>query len=91
MLVYIPTVEPPLDEIEIDARHPRGRDRPSKPYLTVSLDCLELIVRRATRVVDPDDVPRLMASLCRHAIEADISDHGLARQLMARFEEQFVE
>jgi hypothetical protein len=87
-LPYIPRVEPPLDEIEVEARHPRGIERPSKPHLVVSLDCLEAIFRRATRVIDPDDVPRLLASLCRYVIEADISDQDMARQLMERYEEQ---
>jgi hypothetical protein len=87
-LPYIPRVEPPLDEIEVESRHPRGTERPSKPHLVVSLDCLEAIFRRATRVLDPDDVPRLLACLCRYVIEADISDHSMAEQLMKDYEEQ---
>ena len=85
-LAYTPKVEPPLDEIEVEPRFPRKRDSNSKPYFIVSMECLKEILERETAVIATEDVPRLMAVLCRYAVEADVSDHHLAGTMQAYYE-----
>ena len=86
-MVYQPKVEPPLDEIEIEDRRPRG-DRPIKPHLIISLECLEHILDRENAVILPSDVPRLMATICQYTLDADISDTNQVRRLKADYDKE---
>lgn len=80
-MVYVPKVEPPLDEIEIENRFTRSGRNGQKPYLVVSFECLEMLLGRENSVIAQEDVPALLASLCISAIRADISDKSLAEHL----------
>jgi hypothetical protein len=85
---YVPKVEPPLDEIEIEHRFTRSGKNGQKPYLSVSFECLETILGREHSVIVQEDVPRLLASLCMYAIRADISDKALAEHMANHYGKQ---
>ena len=72
---YVPKVEPPLDEIEIENRYTRSNRNGQKPHLVISLDCLDMILGRENSIIAQDDVPKLMVSLCKYAARADISEY----------------
>jgi hypothetical protein len=80
-MVYVPKVEPPLDEIEIESRFTRSGRNGHKPHLIISFECLEAILGRENSVIAQEDVPRLLASLCGYAFRADIGDNALATHL----------
>jgi hypothetical protein len=80
-------VEPPLDEIEVEHRHNQGGKGERKPYLVVSLECLEEILDSESAILAPDDVDRMLACLCRYAERAGFGDAGLAAELAANYED----
>jgi hypothetical protein len=85
-MVYVPKVPSPLDEIEIEVRFPRLHTASSKPYLIVSLDCLTVILDREDSVIAKEDIPRLLAVLCRCAVQSDIGDTAMATHLAEDYE-----
>jgi hypothetical protein len=80
-------VDPPLDEIEVEHRYNRGGKGVRKPYLVVSIDCLEEIFDNESAILATDDVDRLLACLCRYAERAGFGDAGLAAELAANYED----
>jgi hypothetical protein len=79
-------VEPPLDEIEVEHRYNQGGKGVRKPYLVVSLECLEQIFYNESPIIAPADVPNLMACVCRYADRAGFGDAGLAAELADDYE-----
>jgi hypothetical protein len=84
-MVYVPKVEPPLDEIEIEYYYNRGH-RANKPYVTISMECLEAILRRETLFIAAEDIHTLLADLCRRALQADIGDVALTTSLLHHYD-----
>jgi hypothetical protein len=80
-------VEPPLDEIEVEHRYNRGGKGDRKPYLVVSMDCLEEIFDNESAILATDDVDRLLACICRYAERAGFGDVGLATRLATDYED----
>lgn len=83
---YVPKVEPPLDEIEIEDRYTRSNKDERKPHLVISLECLDMILARENSIIAREAVPRLIAGLCGYAARADISDVGLVAFLKDYYE-----
>ena len=80
-MAYVPKVDPPFDEIEVENRSPRGSRGKQKPYLIVSLEALEAMLVCENAVLAEEDAPRLVACLCNYAVRADISDTPLAKRM----------
>ena len=71
-------------EIEVERRQWPGRVE--VPTLVVSLDGLANILMGESAVIDPDDVARLMAAVCRRAVRVGLGDAALARREAAFYE-----
>jgi hypothetical protein len=88
VVAYIPKVDPPFDEIEIEERSPRGKRGKLKPYLVVSLEALEAMLTCENAVLAEEDAPRLVACLCAYAKKADIGDTSLAERMRKYYDDR---
>ncbi len=90
-MTYVPKVDPPFDEIEIENRSPRGNRGKQKPYLVVSLEALKAMLDCENAILAEEDAPRLVACLCSYAKQADIGDTALAERMRVHYDDMVEE